>query len=203
MIRKQFVLTSLSAIALAGALTSCADAGSHSGDSPIGAVNTPVSAHPAQPQKNSIPPINSSSAPTPPNSAGTFTAAKTALATAQAAVGGFVTELDFHSRERTWLVTVCAADKRTETDFEISPDGKKVLQQNSKIVRANSEPDLRAAKITLTQALTALEPEFEGYIGDADLQQVGGKLMWKISVITEKDRVQSRVLVDAETGERS
>lgn len=112
--------------------------------------------------------------------------------------GGTVYEVDDEDGDGTWEVDV---EKGSKTiDAEVTKDGKVSVDDEQDDLDDSSDRDgLKAAKISVVDAVGAALKETDGTLEEAELDEEGGKHFWRVTVGTTSgdDR---EVHVDVVTG---
>ncbi len=121
-----------------------------------------------------------------------------AIATVEKSLGGTAYEVDDQDNgDGTWEINVAVKDKSIEA--VVSQDGSKVVSQDDEeTLDADDAAGLKAAKVSIGEAIETARKETGGFFDDAELEQKDGTHVWEVSIDTADGDVD--VLVDVTSG---
>lgn len=120
-----------------------------------------------------------------------------AIDAAENKVGGTAYEIDDQDDDGSWEIDVVKGSKSFEV--AVTADGRATTDDESDDLDDDDRAGLKAAKISVGEAIESALKEVDGTFDDAELEEEGGKHFWVVTIDTT-DRDDVEVRVDVVTG---
>lgn len=120
-----------------------------------------------------------------------------AIDAAEKKVGGTAYEIDDQDDDGTWEIDVVKGSKSFEVT--VTADGRATTDDESDDLDDDDRAGLKAAKISVGEAIESALKEADGTFDDAELEEEDGKHFWVVTIDT-KDRDDVQIRVDVVTG---